>query len=301
MTGRFAPSPSGRMHLGNVFSALMAWLCVRSAGGKLVLRIEDLDVQRCKPEYAQQLKDDLRFLGLTWDEEQTPQSQKTAYYGEMFQKLMEMGLVYPCFCTRAERLAASAPHDTDGSYLYPGTCRDLTEAERAGKTRTPAWRLKVGDRSFGGVDLLQGPFDQDLKTACGDFILRRADGVFAYQLAVVADDIQAGVTQVVRGRDLLSSTPRQMYLYELFGAAHPGYLHLPLLTDGQGRRLSKRDGDLDMGELRKSWTAEELLGALAQAAGLLEKREAISAKELISVFDEKKLRKEDIPIREFLV
>ncbi len=209
VVGRFAPSPSGRMHLGNVFSALMAWLSVRSAGGTMVLRIEDLDPDRCRPEYAEQLKDDLRWLRLDWDTEQTPQSRRTEAYRERFERLREMGLVYPCYCSRGELHAASAPHASDGNVIYAGTCRDLTEEERAGKTRRPAWRLIVPDEEFTFHDGLQGEYRENLARECGDFIIRRSDGVYAYQLAVVTDDAESGVTQIVRGRDLLSSTPRQ--------------------------------------------------------------------------------------------
>ena len=241
VVGRFAPSPSGRMHLGNVFSALMAWLSVRSAGGTMVLRIEDLDPDRCRPEYAEQMKDDLRWLRLDWDTEQTPQSRRTEAYRERFERLREMGLVYPCYCSRGELHAASAPHASDGNVIYAGTCRNLTEEERAGKTRRPAWRLIVPDEEFAFHDGLQGEYRENLARECGDFIIRRSDGVYAYQLAVVTDDAEAGVTQIVRGRDLLSSTPRQIYLQRLLGLPTPEYYHVPLLVAPDGRRLSKRE------------------------------------------------------------
>ena len=207
--GRFAPSPSGRMHLGNVFSAMLAWLSIRSCGGKLVLRIEDLDPDRCRREYADQLKRDLEWLGLTWDEEQTPQSLRSEAYRRMFSRLEEKNLVYPCYCSRVELHAASAPHASDGTLLYAGTCRNLTDAQRAAKTKTPCWRVAVPDEDVSFTDGLQGAYTQNLARGSGDFIVRRADGVYAYQLAVVTDDAQAGVTQVVRGSDLLSSTPRR--------------------------------------------------------------------------------------------
>ena len=211
MTGRFAPSPSGRMHLGNVFSAMLAWLSVRSQGGEMVLRIEDLDPDRCRPAYAEVLKDDLRWLGLDWDREQTPQSLRTEDYARAFDRLADLGLVYPCYCTRGELHAASAPHASDGRFVYAGTCRHLTQAQRAEKTKAPAWRLVVPDRVYGFADGLQGYYAENLAEQCGDFIIRRADGVYAYQLAVVLDDGEGGVTQVVRGMDLLDSTPRQLY------------------------------------------------------------------------------------------
>ena len=279
--GRFAPSPSGRMHLGNVFSALLAWLSVRSAGGRMVLRIEDLDPDRCRPEYAEQLKRDLEWLGLFWDEEQTPQSQRTEAYAAAFAKLD----TYPCYCSRNELHAASAPHASDGTFVYAGTCRNLTEAERAAKTRRPAWRVHVPDEEISFLDGLQGEVRENLARACGDFILRRSDGVYAYQLAVVVDDAAAGVTQVVRGYDLLPSTPRQLWLQTQLGLPHPRYYHVPLLCAPDGRRLSKRERDLDLGALREGMTAEALLGRLAHLAGLVDRPEPVTAAELAVRFD----------------
>ena len=279
--GRFAPSPSGRMHLGNVFSAMLAWCSVRHAGGKMILRIEDLDPDRCRPEYAEQLKRDLEWLGLGWDEEQTPQSQRTAAYAEAFARLD----TYPCYCSRSELHAASAPHASDGTFLYAGTCRNLTAAERAAKTRRPAWRVRVPDEEVSFLDGLQGEVRENLARECGDFILRRSDGVYAYQLAVVVDDAAGGVTEVVRGRDLLSSTPRQLWLQTQLGLPHPRYFHVPLLLAPDGRRLSKREHDLDLGALRRTHTPEQLLGKLAFLAGLLDRPEAASAAELAREFD----------------
>ncbi len=296
MVGRFAPSPSGRMHLGNVFSALLAWLSVKSQNGEMVLRIEDLDPDRCRPEYAETLKDDLRWLGLTWDREQTPQSLRTAAYEEVFASLREKGLVYPCYCTRTELHAASAPHASDGRVLYAGTCRYLTEEERAQKTKAPAWRLVMPDREIAFIDGLQGAYKEDLAADCGDIIIRRADGVYAYQLAVVTDDADGGITQVVRGMDLLSSTPRQIYLYELMGKTPPAFYHVPLLVAPDGRRLSKREKDLDMGALRNSHTPEGLLGHMAHLAGILEKDEPASAAELAKVFDWNDVKRDSIEI-----
>lgn len=281
VVGRFAPSPSGRMHLGNVFSALLAWLSVRSAGGKMILRIEDLDPDRCRPEYAAQLRRDLEWLGLDWDEEQTPQSQRMEAYAEAFARLD----TYPCYCSRNELHAASAPHASDGAVIYAGTCRDLTAAERAAKTRRPAWRVRVPDEEVSFVDSLQGEVRENLARECGDFILRRSDGVYAYQLAVVVDDAAGGVTEIVRGADLLRSTPRQLWLQEQLGFPHPHYYHVPLLCAPDGRRLSKREHDLDLGVLRQTLTAGQLLGKLAFLAGLLDRPEAASAAELTREFD----------------
>ena len=209
-------------------------------------------------------------------------------------RLQQQGLVYPCYCSRGELHAASAPHLADGTWIYPGTCRALTPAQREAKTRRPAWRLMVPDRVYGVQDGLQGRYEENLAARCGDFIIRRSDGVYAYQLAVVTDDIEAGVTQVVRGRDLLSSTPRQLYLYELMGQTPPAYCHVPLLLARDGRRLSKRERDMDLGELRKTLTAPQLVGRLAWLAGLLDKEQAISARELAAAFSWDKVRKEDI-------
>ena len=296
MTGRFAPSPSGRMHLGNVFSALLAWLSVRSQNGEMVLRIEDLDPDRCRPEYAETLKDDLRWLGLAWDREQPPQSRRTGAYGAAFEVLENLGLVYPCYCTRGELHAASAPHASDGRVLYAGTCRNLTPAQQAEKTKAPAWRLKVPAREYSFTDGLQGFFSENLAEECGDFIIRRADGVYAYQLAVVTDDGAGGVTQVVRGMDLLDSTPRQLYLYELLGLQAPACYHVPQLTAPAGRRLSKRERDLDLGALRQTHTPEQLLGKLACLAGVLDRPEPASARELARVFDWEAVKREPIVV-----
>ena len=294
--GRFAPSPSGRMHLGNVFSAMLAWLSIRSCGGRLVLRIEDLDPDRCRPEYADTLKRDLEWLGLTWDTEQTPQSLRGEAYREMFSRLEERGLIYPCYCSRTELHAASAPHASDGTVLYAGTCRNLTPSERAAKTKAPCWRVRVPDEDVSFTDGVQGVSTQNLARGCGDFILRLADGVYAYQLAVVTDDAEAGVTQVVRGSDLLSSTPRQIWLQRQLGFPKPDYYHVPLLVAPDGRRLSKRERDLDMGALRERYTPQALLGLLAHACGLLSHSEAVRADELAKEFSWRMVRKENIVI-----
>ena len=297
--GRFAPTPSGRMHLGNVFSAMMAWLSARSLGGGMLLRIEDLDTLRCPKENADILRDDLRWLGLDWDTEQPCQSSRSDYYQEILDRLRDAGEVFPCWCTRGDlKNAPNAPHASDGHPIYPGTCRDLSAEERVARLalRPPLWRLRVPDETITFTDRHYGPYSENLARECGDFILRRADGVFAYQLAVVADDVDAGVTQVVRGRDLLSSAPRQIYLYRLLGAPVPEYYHVPLLTAPDGRRLSKRDRDLDLGVLRQRYAPEELLGLLAHAAGLLDRPESVSLRELLPLFSWEKILKEDITI-----
>ena len=289
--GRFAPTPSGRMHLGNVFAALIAWLSVRSQNGSLVLRMEDLDTQRTSADFAQILRDDLLWLGLNWDEETAPQSQRTEVYDRYFEKLMDEGLLYPCYCTRSQLHSVNAPHLSDGTYVYPGTCRNRTDIP---KDRKPSWRVMVPDKLWQLTDHIQGSYCLNLATDCGDMVVRRADGVYVYQLAVTVDDGEAGVTEVVRGMDLLSSAPRQMYLQELFGFSHPEYAHVPMLLAPDGRRLSKRDRDLDLGELRKHITPEQLIGTLAYSCGLIERKEAVSAWELAAHFTWKKLRKDDI-------
>ena len=301
--GRFAPTPSGRMHLGNLLSALLAWLDARSAGGKLVLRIEDLDTQRTSEAFARQLMDDLRWLGLDWDEGGLEpgymQSRRTACYEEAFRVLEEKGLIYPCYCTRTERMAASAPHREDGAVVYDGRCRNLTAAKRAElerQGRRPAWRVRCPDLAVTVEDGNCGTYTENLAKDGGDFIVRRSDGVFAYQLAVVVDDALMGVNHVVRGRDLLPSAPRQAWLHRVLGYEPPEFFHAPLLLAPDGRRLAKRDRDLDMGALRERYAPEELLGLLAWYAGLADKREKVTAKELVPLFNWAKVPKNDVTV-----
>ena len=288
-TGRFAPSPSGRMHLGNLFTALIAWLSVRAQGGKMLLRIEDLDPQRSKGEFITALRDDLRWLGLDWDEEMPLQSTRSELYRSYFNRLP----VYPCYCSRNELHAASAPHASDGTFVYAGTCRNLTEEERMQKTRVPSWRVCVPDREICFSDGVFGPQKENLAEQCGDFILKRADEVFAYQLAVVCDDALGGVTEVVRGMDLLGSTARQIWLYETLGFSVPKFYHIPLLLAPDGKRLSKREKSLDMEHLRLRYRPEEIIGRLAFTAGLLPKAVPIAAAELINSFSWDKILPEN--------
>ena len=294
------------MHLGNVLCALLAWLSVRAQRGIMLLRIEDLDPERCPLSYAKILEDDLHWLGLDWDEgglagvdksgETCIQSLRTAHYERALETLRANARLYPCFCSRAELHAAQAPHLSDGRVLYAGTCKNLTpdEIRRKCAQRSPAIRIAVPDKMICFTDLCRGEYEENLAKECGDFILQRSDGVFAYQLAVTADDLAMGVTEVVRGSDLLFSTARQIWLFTLFGGKPPVYGHIPLLLAPDGRRLSKRDADLDLTVLRKRFTAEELLGMLAHLCGLIETKEPISAKELIPLFSWDKLKKEDI-------
>lgn len=303
--GRFAPSPSGRMHLGNIFCALMAWLSVKSQNGCLLLRIEDLDPVRCRMAYAEQLEEDLRWLGLPWDEggihasgPLAPycQSARSAIYEQFLTRLANHERLYPCFCSRDELHAASAPHRSDGQLLYSGRCRSLSEAQRTAllQKRRPALRIAVPDESFFFRDKSGRVFSENLREGCGDFIIRRSDGVFAYQLAVVVDDALMGVTEVVRGCDLLDSTPRQLFLYRALGFPPPEFGHLPLLLSADGKRLSKRNLDLDMGILRQRFSAPELLGRLAFLVGLIDQPKPATAQELIAHFSWEKLPRYDI-------
>lgn len=308
--GRFAPSPSGRMHLGNVFCALLAWLSVRAQGGTLVLRIEDLDPDRCKPAYTGQLEDDLRWLGLEWDEGDGVggpdgpyrQSLRTPVYADCLETLSRRAQVYACYCKRSELHAAQAPHASDGVPVYGGRCRMLSPQERVklARERTPSLRLRVpepGQDRMAFTDGHLGSYAENLARDCGDFIIRRSDGVYAYQLAVVADDAAMRITEVVRGRDLLSSTPRQLYLYRLLEKPAPQFYHIPLLVTAAGRRLSKRDRGMDLGYLRqRGWRPEEILGRLALLGGLLPTEEAVSAGELVALFDWSKVPTENIVV-----
>ena len=297
--GRFAPSPSGRMHLGNLWSCLLAWLAAMHEGGEMVLRLEDLDPDRCRPEYCDQVMRDLEWLGLSWTGEVVRQSERTEAYAEAFRQLEGQELIYPCYCTRAERLAASAPHRSDGITVYSGRCRRLSpeEREELARTRKPAWRIQApaGERTF--RDLLQGDYTEDLSRDCGDFILRRSDGVYAYQLAVVVDDAMMGVSQIVRGSDLLDSTPRQLWLQEELGYAHPQYGHVPLLLAPDGRRLAKRDRDQELGQLQERYAPEELVGILAHAANLIPEACPMTPEQLIPLFSWEKLPKSDLVLQ----
>ena len=288
------------MHLGHLWSSLLAWLAARSAGGRMVLRLEDLDPDRCTQAWCDQVMRDLEWLGLDWDNEPVYQSRRTPAYEAAFRQLEEKRLVYPCFCTRAERMAASAPHRSDGQAVYDGRCRQLTAEQREdlARQRNPAWRLAVPDRASSFRDLLQGMHEENLLRDCGDFILRRSDGVYAYQLAVVCDDGDMGITQVVRGRDLLDSTPRQLYLYGLLGLTPPEFYHVPLLLAPDGRRLSKREHDLDMGALRERFTPAELTGRLAFWAGQTDRPELVTPAELAGCFEWKNVPRGDIIVEQ---
>ena len=302
--GRYAPSPSGRMHLGNLMCCLLAWLSAKSKGGQVLLRIEDLDTMRCPRVYADAIMDDLAWLGLAADGP-TPtvyQSERSGIYQQYYDILLKKGLVYPCFCSRSQLHAASAPHRSDGQVVYAGTCRGLSAEEVARRSlmRAPAFRVRVPDEEIAFTDGHLGRYAENLARDCGDFYLRRADGVFAYQLAVVVDDALMGVTEVVRGSDLLSSTPRQLWLYRELGLTAPQFYHLPLLLAPDGRRLSKRDGDQSLENLRARYTPQEIIGKLAYVCGLQDTPAPASPQELVPGFSWDKVPKQDILLPEGL-
>jgi glutamyl-tRNA synthetase len=294
LRGRLAPSPTGALHLGNAWAFFMAWLLCRQAGGKLVLRMEDLDPARSRPDYALAVMADLRWLGLDWDEGATEadpqglrgpcapytQSLRADSYRAALNSLEKGGHTYPCFCTRKElRALAGAPHVGDEGAPYPGTCRALgPEARKALflQGRRPCIRLRCPDhQSIGFTDRVQGPQSLALAANGGDFALRRSDGVIAYQLAVVVDDGLMGINQVVRGRDILPSTPRQLALFDLLGMPRPEYAHLPMIRDQHGDRLAKRHHSLSLRALREQGARPEaVIGCLAWKAGLLAEPQA---------------------------
>ena len=299
--GRFAPTPSGRLHLGNLLCAMLAYLSARSEGGRFLLRVEDVDAPRCPERLTRQCLEDLRFLGFDWDEPPVLQSRRTQAYEDALSQLDAMGLIYPCFCTRAQ-LHEAAPNEGDTQFVYAGTCARLSPREAAARmiTRKPSLRVRVPHEVVSFEDRLCGRVSEDLARDCGDFVVRRSDGLFGYQLAVVVDDAFSGVTQVVRGRDILTSTPRQLFLQRALGLAQPEYFHIPLLRDAQGRRLAKRDHDLDLSALAKRRSAAEILGALAFSCGVLDENRPATLEELVPLFSWDKVRQEDIRLPEGL-
>lgn len=292
------------MHLGNIMCALIAWLSARSQGGSILLRIEDLDAYRCSwEENTVTLIDDLNFMGLVfdggYDKEQWQSSRSDVYLAE-YQKLVSSGLIYPCTCSRAELHADRAPHASDGRYIYDGRCyRKFLSGDAPKGDRPSSMRVHVPNIDISFADRLCGTYSENLERDCGDFIVRRADDVFAYQLAVIVDDCLSGVTEVCRGRDLLSSTPRQIWLAGVLGLDAPAeYMHIPLLTDSDGKRLSKRDLDLDMGALRKKYaTPEPILGIIAHSVGFIDRYEPIGLDELLSLYSADKIPNDNICLK----
>ncbi|MFD0673243.1 tRNA glutamyl-Q(34) synthetase GluQRS [Cohnella sp. GCM10027633] len=294
--GRFAPTPSGLLHIGNAFTALAAWLQMRQAGGEFVLRVEDIDTARSRADLAALQLEDLRWLGIDWDEgpdvggTYAPyvQGERMPSYEEALRRLDEAGRLYPCYCSRSDLArVASAPHglSSEGG-AYPGLCRLLTEEERAVRAaaKPPAMRFRMDG---GPVTFRDGMFGEVAFAGdeIGDFVVKRADGLFSYQLAVAVDDAAMGITDVLRGADLLDSTPRQLALYEALGLTAPSFAHVPLLMDANGRRLSKRDRSITLASLREAGTSpERLIGVLAGAAGWIDRPEPLSARELVSAF-----------------
>ena len=306
VVGRFAPSPSGYLHLGNLLAMLLAWLDCRAQKGTLLFRLEDLDPARSKPRFAAAMAEDLRWLGLDWDrgwpeDGAYAQSGRTARYEAAFEKLQAMDLVYPCWCSRAQRLAAaSAPAPGEAQHDPGCPCARLSQKERAARLltgRAPAWKLRSPDQWITVEDGHYGAQTQNPARERGDWVVRRADGVFAYQLAVSVDDMEMGVTRVVRGRDLLDSSPRQKWLIQTLGGQAPSYCHAPLLVDGGGK-LSKRLGSLSTQSLRREMGPEALVGKLAFLAGLRETDAPVTPRELLRDFDWARVKTEDIPVGE---
>ncbi len=302
IVGRFAPTPSGEMHVGNLLCALLAYLSVKSKGGKFLVRIEDLDVARCPKSAGDKILYALDKLGLHSDEEPLWQSCRGEIYSDKEAVLRNFVRIYPCFCTRAQLHAAEAPRLDDGSFFYSGTCRNLSaeDIEKLSILHRPCYRIEVPDQTIEFCDGVTGVYIQNLTDECGDFILRRSDGVYAYQFAVCIDDGESGVTEVVRGRDLLSSTPRQIMLLRMLGYAIPKYYHIPLVCDGNGRKLSKSEGDSAYRAVLNN-PKEKILGALAFSAGIIESYRPTSLSELTEIFSWDKVRKDAIYLSNELI
>ncbi len=284
--GRLAPSPTGAQHVGNARTYLIAWLAARRADGRLLLRIEDIDSPRVKPGAAQQALDDLHWLGLDWDGTPIVQSQRLPLYEAALSLLREQELIYPCTCTRSDiAAAASAPHLEHEGPAYPGTCAHRRADDLSRLDRPFAWRFRVSD-SPEFMDAYRGPVSIDLRQVGGDFVVWKSAGTPAYQLAVVVDDADSGVTEVIRGDDLLPSTPRQLLLYRALKRRPPRFVHVPLVVGEDGRRLAKRHGDTRLGTIRAAGVRPEtLVGLLAWSCGWLRRPEPISPTDLIPLFD----------------
>ena len=294
--GRLAPSPTGSQHVGNARTYLIAWLSARSQGGTVRLRVEDIDVWRNKPHAVEELQTDLRWLGLDWDGDIEIQSHHLPRHEAMLAELQRQELVYPCTCSRKEiELAASAPHAEHEGPIYPGTCADRCVSD-AQKLKNYAWRFRVNQvPAF--VDRFAGTVQLTREAIGGDFVVWRSFAVPAYQLAVVADDNALSVTEVIRGDDLLTSTPRQILLYQAMGWPVPSFAHLPLVVGDDGRRLAKRHGDTRLSALRDNgMSAERLLGLLAWSCGWIDAVKSITTKELLPHF-----KLETIPRKPFIL
>ncbi len=308
--GRYAPTPSGWLHLGNARTALAAWASIRHQGGTFVWRLEDLDGPRTVPGMAVAAEEDLRWLGLDWDEGPHPvggpffpyaQSQRAERYEEALERLAQAGRLFPCRVSRADLAnLATAPHGREGTPPYPASLRprdlppDWFEAMRAKPKPDAALRFRVDSEPVSFADRICGPVTERVDQTVGDFVLKRRDGVYAYQLAVVVDDLAMGITEVVRGRDLLDSTGRQIQLIEALGGRVPEYAHLPLVVNAQGDKLSKRDDGMRLRTLRENGVLpEEVVGQLAASLGLLDRPEPCRAEELVAVFGWEKVSRAD--------
>ena len=298
---RLAPSPTGALHLGNARTLLANWLLARQNGWKIILRIEDLDGPRIKPGADRQAIDDLRWLGIDWDEGPIYQSSRLETYANAVQQLIENGRAYPCICSRREiDLSASAPHAEDGSNVYPGTCRGkfkTVDEARAATGRNPAIRFAVEQEQIEFTDSFAGHQTFDVQRQLGDFVISKTDGTPAYQLAVVVDDAQMQVNEVIRGDDLLDSTPRQILLYRALGMAEriPRYTHLPLVIGEDGRRLAKRHGDTRIATYREAGVpVERILALMARWLGIKEVADLVSAQSLLDSFHLDRIPKQPI-------
>jgi len=297
--GRLAPSPTGAQHVGNARTYLIAWLAARAASGRLVLRIEDIDSPRVKPGAAEQACAELRWLGLDWDEGPVVQTQRLPLYEVALRRLQAQELVYPCTCTRSDvERAASAPHAEHEGAVYPGTCAGRRAADAAALSGRPyAWRFRAGPAMPAFDDGFRGPTQVAPEESGGDFVVWKSAGTPAYQLAVVVDDADLGITEVIRGDDLVPSTPRQLLLYRALGLTPPRFAHVPLVVGPDGRRLAKRHGDTRLAALRSAGVKPEaLLGLLAWSCGWLPRVEPVSARELVPLF-----RWATIPPRPFVL
>jgi glutamyl-tRNA synthetase len=291
--GRFAPSPTGVLHVGNLRTALLAWLFARSAGGRFLMRVEDLDRQRVKPGFEARQLADLAAIGIDWDGPVVRQSERLERYADALGRLDRDGLTYPCWCTRAEiREAASAAHGPLPEGAYPGTCRELTARERAERDaarRPPALRLRAGGERVAFRDRLLG----DQEGQVDDFVLRRGDGTPAYNLAVVVDDAEQGVGEVVRGADLVDSTPRQLLLARLLGLPEPRHAHVPLVLGPDGARLAKRHGAVTLADLAAAGrTPADAVAWMAASAGMAEPGDPVAVRDLVERFDPARLPRE---------
>ena len=296
---RLAPSPTGAQHVGNAHTYVIAWLSARSRGGRVVLRIEDIDSPRIKPGAAEQALDDLRWLGLDWDGEPLVQTRRLPIYETALRQLQQDERAYPCTCTRADvEFAAGAPHAEHEGPIYPGTCAGRVARDAAALGRTPhAWRFRLPEFTPSFTDVYRGPTEIDLHRNGGDFVVWKAGDTPAYQLAVVVDDAAQGVTEVVRGDDLIPSTPRQLLLYDALGLSPPRFTHVPLVVGPDSRRLAKRHGDTRLSALRAAGVRPEmLLGLLAWSCGWIERIEAVTAQELVPLY-----RLEAVPATPFVL